>query len=272
MPFDDPPVAHHGDPVGHAGHDPEVVADQQDGHPGLPLGGPQHVQDPGLDGDVERRGRFVGEDQVGVVGHRHGDHRALAHAAGELVRERPCAQGGFGDPDEVEEFDGAPGRLFPGDVLVGADGLGDPVADAVDRGERGERVLEDHRDAAPADPGQLPFGEAEKLGPFQSYGAVRGRVAGQQPEDGQGGRGLPGPRLAHQAEDFTSVEGQIDPAHGRPPVEVDVRTGHVEQLRGAHRAPPPEVGSSASRSPSPTRFTASTNTTSSPAAKKNIHG
>ncbi len=114
--FDDPPVAHHGDPVGHAGDDPEIMADQQDGRPGLPPGGPQHVQDPGLDGDVERRGRFVGEDQVGVVGHRHGDHRALAHAAGELVRERPCAPGGFGDPDEVEEFDGAPGRLSPGDV------------------------------------------------------------------------------------------------------------------------------------------------------------
>ena len=44
------------------------------------------VEDLRLHGDVQRGGRLVGDQQLGVAGQRHGDHRALAHAAGELVR------------------------------------------------------------------------------------------------------------------------------------------------------------------------------------------
>ena len=39
-----------------------------------------------LHGDVERGGRLVGDQQVGLVGERHRDHHALALAAGELMR------------------------------------------------------------------------------------------------------------------------------------------------------------------------------------------
>ena len=44
----------------------------------------QHLR---LHGDVERGRRLVGDDQLGVARHRHGDHGALAHAARELVRD-----------------------------------------------------------------------------------------------------------------------------------------------------------------------------------------
>ena len=44
------------------------------------------VEDLALDGDVERGGRLVGDQQVGLAGERHGDGDALALAAGELVR------------------------------------------------------------------------------------------------------------------------------------------------------------------------------------------
>ena len=43
----------------------------------------QHLR---LGGDVQRRGRLVGDDDLGIVGERHGDADALALAAGELVR------------------------------------------------------------------------------------------------------------------------------------------------------------------------------------------
>ena len=46
----------------------------------------QQLQDLVLDGDVERGGRLVGEQQLGRAGERDGDHHALAHAAGKLVR------------------------------------------------------------------------------------------------------------------------------------------------------------------------------------------
>ena len=44
------------------------------------------LQDLGLHGDVERGGRLVGDQQLGTVGDRDGDHHALALAAGQLVR------------------------------------------------------------------------------------------------------------------------------------------------------------------------------------------
>ena len=54
-----------------------------------------------------------------LVGERHRDHRALAHAAGELVRVVVDAPGRVGDPDEPEQLDRALARLRLGDVLVG---------------------------------------------------------------------------------------------------------------------------------------------------------
>ena len=40
-------------------------------------------------GDVERRGRLVGDQDVGLGDEHHGDHDALAHAARDLVRIEP---------------------------------------------------------------------------------------------------------------------------------------------------------------------------------------
>ena len=46
----------------------------------------QQLEDLRLDGDVERGGRLVGDEQLRLAGQRHRDHHALAHAARELVR------------------------------------------------------------------------------------------------------------------------------------------------------------------------------------------
>ena len=69
------------------------------------------------------------------------------------------------DADQVEQFDGARWRAAPRPTpLVDPDRLGDLVADPVDRGERGERVLEDHRDrAVPRIAGQLLVAEPEQF-------------------------------------------------------------------------------------------------------------
>ena len=44
------------------------------------------LQDLRLDRDVERRRRLVGDQQRRAADQRHGDHRALAQAAGKLER------------------------------------------------------------------------------------------------------------------------------------------------------------------------------------------
>ena len=54
---------------------------------------------------VERRGRFVGDQQRRLGHHRHGDHHALAHAAGEFVRilREPARR--FRNAHALEPFD-----------------------------------------------------------------------------------------------------------------------------------------------------------------------
>ena len=65
------------------------------------------VEDPGLDRDVERRRRLVGDEHLRIARERHRDHHALPHPARELVRVLARAPLRRRDPHEVEQLDGA---------------------------------------------------------------------------------------------------------------------------------------------------------------------
>ncbi|GAA4982808.1 hypothetical protein GCM10025734_04320 [Kitasatospora paranensis] len=67
------------------GDDAEVVGDEDDGGAEVALDLREEVEDLRLHGDVQGGGGFVGDEDVGLAHQRHGDHGALAHAAGELV-------------------------------------------------------------------------------------------------------------------------------------------------------------------------------------------
>ena len=114
------------------------------------------LEDLRLDGDVERRGRLVGDQQLRLVGQRHRDHRALAHAAGELVRvgvDAACAARGC-RPGSSSSTARSQRRALR-DVAVRADRLDELRAHLVERVQRRQRVLEDHRDVVAAQPAQL---------------------------------------------------------------------------------------------------------------------
>ena len=108
----------------------------------------ERLEDLRLHGDVEGGRGLVGDDDVGVVAHRHGDHGPLAHAAGELVRVGVGPLLGVRDADEVEHLDGPVPRLLLRDVVVGEHRLGQLPADGVHGVHRRHRVLEDHGDLA----------------------------------------------------------------------------------------------------------------------------
>ncbi len=84
--LDDPAVIHHDNLVGHVRNDPQIVGNQQQGHTQFGLQFPDQFENPRLDGDIQRRGRFVGDEQGRVANHRHRDHRALAQATGKFER------------------------------------------------------------------------------------------------------------------------------------------------------------------------------------------
>ena len=75
--------------------DAKVVRDEEIGEPELLLQVLQQIDDLRLDRDVERRDRFVADDELGTEGQRAGDADPLPLPAAELVRiavrDIPCA-------------------------------------------------------------------------------------------------------------------------------------------------------------------------------------
>ena len=149
--LDDLALAHDVDPVGHAAHDAEVVGDEQHGHAELALQRLQQLEDLGLDSDVEGGGRLVGDQQVRLVGERHGDHDALALAARELMGIGLQPPLGIVEADLAQELQHAAARGGVVEAVVQLHDLAHLLLDGVQGVERGHRLLEDDRDLLAAD-------------------------------------------------------------------------------------------------------------------------
>ena len=96
------------DPVRDVPHHRQVVGDEQVGEPELGLQVLQQVDDLGADRHVERRHRFVGDDEVGPQRQRPGDADALALAATERVGV--AIDGVDGQPAAIEQVASTVGR------------------------------------------------------------------------------------------------------------------------------------------------------------------
>ncbi len=62
--LDQPAFLHHGDAIGESAHERQIMRDQQHGHSSFPLQFVEQFDDAPLHGDVERGGRFVGNQQA----------------------------------------------------------------------------------------------------------------------------------------------------------------------------------------------------------------
>ena len=143
--FNDATLLHHTHTMGDAPYQVEVVADQQQGHAQPRLQLLEQFQDLQLHGDIQRRGRLVGNQQLRLVGQGHGDHHPLALAAGQLMGQGLEAFVRFGDTHQLQQFQRALGGDRAGQALVQAEHLVDLFFDGVQRVQRGHRLLEDHR-------------------------------------------------------------------------------------------------------------------------------
>jgi hypothetical protein len=180
--LDDAAVAHDADPVGELPDHPEIVGDEQDRHAELALQLLQELQDLRLHGDIEGRRRLVGDQQVRLVGERHGDHHALALATRKLVRIAVEARFRVGNPDLAEEIDGAsPGRDF-GEAAMQPQHLRHLLAHRVQRVERGHRLLEHDGDVVAANRAHLRFRRLQQVLALEQdlSRGMRGRRIGQQ--------------------------------------------------------------------------------------------
>ena len=141
----------------------EIVRDQHDRGAELVLQIEDQIEDLRLDRHVERGGRLVGDQHPRVAGQRHRDHRALPHAARQLVRVFLGPLLRLGDLDEPQHLDGLVHRRGFRQILVQPDRLADLGADRHDRVQRGHRLLEDHRDLVAADVAHLGFAERHEI-------------------------------------------------------------------------------------------------------------
>ena len=90
-------------------HHREIVCDEQIGEVELLLQVLEEVDDLRLNRDVERRHRFVGDDEVGIDRDRAREADPLALTAGELVRIAARRVGG--QSDDLQQLAHARARL-----------------------------------------------------------------------------------------------------------------------------------------------------------------
>ena len=148
--LDDVAGVHHHHPVADLGHGRDVMGDQQNGQPLLGGQSAQQRQDLCLHGDVQGRRRLVGDQEIWLPGEGHGDHDALRHAAGELMRIVIQAGAGIGQVDLLQQRDRL--LLAPPAAAVRADDIDQLLADGEDGVEVAARILKDHRQAVAAYP------------------------------------------------------------------------------------------------------------------------
>ena len=206
--LDDAALVHHRHTVGDRRDDGEVVAHVDDRDPPLRAQPLDLLEDPRLRDDVEAGRRLVHDDDRRLAHERRRDRDALLLPAGELMRVAPCESGIRGEMHAPERLQHAassrPTAVLARDVAHG-------VAHSQGRIQCRRRVLRDVRDdTAAMTPclGLVETGESHAcdLDGARDDPAPRTRV----PEQRQGERRLPRPRLADEPEDLARPDRDRD--------------------------------------------------------------
>ena len=145
----------------------------------------------------------------------HGDHDALAQAAGELEGILPHPILRVGDAHLLQVGDGHLVGLLFAQSLVEAQALSELPADGQQGVEGGHGLLEDHTHLLAPEGIALLGGEGGELLAAQLDAAGdHPAVVGQQVHDGQGGDALATARFAHHAHGLILVDVKGDaPQH-----------------------------------------------------------
>ena len=238
-----PPGVHHHDVVAVLGHHAQVVSDHHHGCVELVLQPVDEVQDLGLHGHVEGSSGLVRDQEVGVEGQGHGDHGALPHPPGELVRIRTGPPLGLRDAHQLQEVHGLLEPLLLRGLPVRLEHLGDLVAHPMNGIESRQGVLEDHADLRPPDVAHLLGRKLQEvLPPEQRLARYARLLPGDQAHHREEADALPRAGLAHHAKRLARGHGERDPVHGLDqPVfrgEMDLEVLDLQDRLG-HRAPRP---------------------------------
>ena len=184
------------------------MGDQQQRHAEFLLQVLEKLEDLRLHRDVERRRRLIGDEQVGIVGERHGDHHPLALAAGQLMRIAFERRSRSRMPTLVRSSMMRARCAVAAQRRMQLEDFADLPLDRVQRVERGHRLLEDHGDVIAAHLAQVPLVGIEQflaLEPDASRGMTCGGI-GQELQDRQRRHRFARARFADQRQRLALVE------------------------------------------------------------------
>ena len=190
--FHDAACIHDVDAVRVLAHHAEVMRDEDDGGAHVLLKFFDEIQHLLLDSDVKGGGGFIRDEYFRPGDEGHGNHHALAHAAGELVgvcvhalfRIRYACQGKL--------FQRACPRFLFAGPFVNDKGFRHLLPDGQVRVEGGHGVLEDHGDAFAADGPEFLFRATEQIRAVQHGGTAfnAARRHRNEPHHGVAGDGF----------------------------------------------------------------------------------
>ena len=199
------------------GYNAQVVRYQDDGGVHFLFQLAQQLQNLRLNGHVQGGGGLIGNQDGRVTGKRHGDHHALAHAAGQLVGIVVDDLFGRGDAHLFEHFN----ALFAGLLFVQPLMHLERFADLLAHGEygvkRGKGLLKNHGDFVSTNFAHFLFGLfQEALALVEDIAAdnfAGGR--GENAQYGQRGDGLSAAGFAHDGKGASVLQGKAQPVHRR---------------------------------------------------------
>ena len=161
-----------------------------------------------LNGHVQRRGRLVRDQQLGPARQRHGDHDALAHAAGQLMRILLHDGLRVGNLHVAKHLNGLNGGLAPVHSLMDHERLGNLALDREHRVQTGHGLLEDNGNLVSADFLNLAYRQPGHVASLEhDASAVNVAVRVQKAQYAHGGNALAGAGLAHDAQRAAGLNG-----------------------------------------------------------------
>ena len=216
--FDNFAVAHDADGFGIVFRQTQIVGNEDNRHAHLLLQIVEQIENLGLNGYIQSGGRLIGNQQVGFIDERHGNHDALQLAAGKLVRILFHAAFGFFDAHTLQQCQCLQPCFFAAELfIVHTRRFNQLRTDTHKRIERGHRLLENHADAVAAQITQgfligIQNGNAVKSN--ARIFAITGKLFRQQAHNGHRCYRLARAGLADQSQCFALCHFKADITHG----------------------------------------------------------
>jgi hypothetical protein len=197
------------------------MGDEQDRHMVFALQPVDQSEDLGLDRDVERCRRFVGDEEARLAGHRHGYDDPLAHPARQFMRVLFQAALRLGHAHAAQKLERPRARFVPPQAPMRLKSIHELPLDREDRIEGRHRLLKDHADLIAAElPHEILRGGCKvdrvsyTLGELEYALRYSPAAKFDQAHDGEGSHRLSGTRLPDKADSLSRIDRKRDAVHG----------------------------------------------------------